>query len=118
MKEIDQIYHNEFGISFFWKKEQNNAYEKIQLVFKETGFYLTVAQLREFCQLVHVSKLKNSCCDDCAFKNSCHKFLLKTPCEAIDLAVNMEELQLIEDLIRGTLFTLQIDDFIYGVGRN
>lgn len=118
MKEIEQLYHNEFGISFYWKKEKKVLSDKIQLVFKEIGFYLTIAQLREFCQLTQVSKIENACCDDCQLKNRCHKFLLKTPTEEIDLAVNMEELFQIEDLIKGTLFTIQIEDFVYGLGRN
>lgn len=118
MKEIEQVYHNDFGISFYWKKENKILSNKVQLVFKETGFYLTVAQMREFCQLIAISKTENACCEDCEFKNECHKFLLKTPCDEIDLAVSMNELFSIEDLIRGTLFSIQIDAFIFGIGRN
>ncbi|KVV13211.1 hypothetical protein ACRASX_03770 [Flavobacterium sp. TMP13] len=118
MKEIEQVYHNEFGISFYWKKEQETLLEKIQLVFKETGFYLTVKQLKEFCEFVQLSQAQNDCCDDCVLKQDCHKFLLKTPCNEIELAVSVAELHLIEDLIRGTLFSIQIDEFINGVGRN
>lgn len=118
MKDIAQVYHNEFGISFYWKKEEEVISEKIQIVFKETGFYLTIAQMREFCQLINTSKIQNTCCEDCSLKYECHKFLLKTPCTEIDLAVSMSELYLIEDLVKGTLFSIQIDAFIYGEGRN
>ena len=118
MKEIEQVYYNEFGISFYWKKEENVLLEKIQLVFKETGLYLTVSQLKEFCEFVQLSLVQNDCCEDCVLKSDCNKFLLKTPCAEIDLAVSMTELHLIEDLVRGTLFKIQINEFINGLGRN
>jgi hypothetical protein len=42
MREIEQIYHNNFGIAFYWKDHNTTISDKVQLVFKETGFYFTV----------------------------------------------------------------------------
>ena len=48
MREIEQLYHNNFGIAFYWKKDNEIITDKIQLVFKETGFYFTVQELNYF----------------------------------------------------------------------
>lgn len=39
MKQIDTLYANDFGMAFYWKKDSRVLDDKIQLVFKETGFY-------------------------------------------------------------------------------
>jgi hypothetical protein len=118
MREIEQIYHNTFGIAFYWKKENETILDKVQLVFKETGFYLTVSELNQFCDLIEDSMIENACCEACELKNACHKFLLKTPCVQIDLAVSMTELKSIKDLVEGSLFRIDLDEYVYGVGLN
>lgn len=118
MREIEQLYHNNFGIAFYWKKENETITDKIQLVFKETGFYFTVQELNHFCDLIEDSLIENACCEACELANSCHKFLLKTPCAAIDLAVSVRELKSIKDLVEGSLFRIELDEYVYGVGLN
>ncbi len=118
MKEIEQIYCNDFGMSFYWKAQKPILNDKVQLVFKETGFYFSVAELQNFVCLIDDSALKNSCCHDCEIKNHCAKFLLKTPCVQIDLAVTMKELDAIKDLVHGTLFKINLEDYVFGPGRN
>jgi hypothetical protein len=118
MEEIEQLYHNDFGIAFYWKKENKTILDKIQLVFKETGFYFTVSELTTFGTLIDESLITNNCCDACALKNNCAKFLLKTPCTQIDLAVSVSELKSIKDLVEGTLFKINLDEYLYGPGLN
>ncbi|PAM92501.1 hypothetical protein B4N84_22610 [Flavobacterium sp. IR1] len=118
MREIEQIYHNNFGMAFYWKTEKETILDKVQLVFKETGFYFTVQELNQFCSLIEDSILDNTCCEACELKHSCHKFLLKTPCSQIDLAVSMTELKSIKDLVEGSLFRIDLDEYVYGVGLN
>ncbi len=118
MKDIKQVYHNDFGISYYWKKDQALLTDRVQLVFKEMGFYFTIEEIKYFCQLVQWSRAEKSCCRTCDQNDSCHKFLLKTPYETVDLAVSMYELQCIDDLLRGTLFTIELNLFIETVGRN
>ena len=48
MKEIKQIYYNDSGTSFYWKKEDEVVSDKVQLIFRETGFYF---QLLKFFRL-------------------------------------------------------------------
>ncbi len=118
MKQIAQLYGNDFGMSFYWTKDDNIIRQKVQLVFKETGFYFSVEELKVFIDLIKESASKNSCCKDCEMKSRCHKFLLKTPCVQVDLAVSMNELNAIEDLVKGTLFKINMHEFLNGEGRN
>jgi hypothetical protein len=117
MREIEQIYHNSFGVAFYWKKENHTILDKVQLVFKETGLYLTLSELNQFCDLIQDSMIQNTCCETCQ-KNTCHKFLLRTPCSQIDFAVSLTELKSIKDLVEGSLFRIELDEYVYGAGKN
>ncbi|WP_426095148.1 hypothetical protein [Flavobacterium sp. DSR2-3-3] len=46
------------------------------------------------------------------------QILLKTPCSQIDLAVSMEELNAVKDLVEGTLFKINLDEYLHGAGMN
>ena len=118
MKQITPLYYNDFGMSFYWKKEKFTFSEKVQLVFKETGFHFSFSELTTFRALIAESAKNISGCNDCVLKNKCHKYLLKTPCTQIDLAVSVQELNAIEDLVEGTLFKINLHEFLHGVGRN
>jgi len=118
MQEIKQIYHNNLGTAFYWRKDNAVLFDKVQLVFREMGFYFTQQELILFKRCIEESYTQNNCCDDCELKNKCLKFLLKTPCSQIDLAVSMEELDAVKDLVEGTLFKINLDDYLYGEGMN
>ena len=115
---MKQIYYNDSGTSFFWRKENEILTDKVQLIYRETGFYFSRHELKLFQFCINESYILNKCCDDCELKNSCHKFLLKTPCSQIDLAVSMQELIAVKDLVEGTLFKIKLDDYLYGEGMN
>lgn len=117
MKQIEQIYCNYFGMAFYWLESHTVKLEKIQLVFKETGFYFSVEELKAFVKFIDDSCRRNTC-NSCEMKNECAKFLLKTPVSQIDLAVSMKELDGIKDLVAGTLFKVDLQEYIYGVGMN
>jgi hypothetical protein len=117
MRQIEQLYTNEFGMAFYWREDQQVFSQKVQIVFKETGFYFTPAELQKFAELIEDSCRKNSCAG-CNMRSGCIKFLLKTPVSQIDLAVSMEELNGIKDLVHGVLFRLQLERFINAEGRN
>ena len=115
---MKQIYYNESGTSFFWRKENEILTDKVQLIFRETGFYFSRPELKLFQCCIEESYALNKCCDNCELKNNCHKFLLKTPCIQIDLAVSMNELDAIKDLVEGTIFNINLEDYLYGEGMN
>lgn len=117
MNQISQIYHNDFGVSFHWRKENRVITNRVQLVFKETGFYFSEPELQQFSEII-----QNTCskmiCRDCSRFSECHKFLLKTPLVEIDLAVCKNELLQIKDLVEGTLFQLRLEEYINGICKN
>lgn len=115
---MEQIYVNDFGMAFFWKEQQTVISEKVQLVFKETGFYFSIGELHHFMVLIEDSCRRNHACEGCAMTHQCHKFLLKTPVSQIDLAVSHKELSGIKDLVEGTLFKIGLYEYIFGLGRN
>lgn len=117
MKEIEQIYYNDFGVTFYWKKGQDVLKDRVQIVFKETGFYFSVNEIKEFADIVNEMSNRPSC-DECSLRNKCHKFLLKTPLKEIDLAVSQYELSNIKDLLEGTLFNIDLCNYINNVCKN
>lgn len=117
MKQIAPLYFNDHGTSFFWKKGDEILTDKVQLVFKETGFHFDEEELETFAKLIEETCNKNSC-DGCGMRHECIKFLLKTPVSQIDLAVSRYELGGIKDLVQGTIFQLRLQRFVFGVGRN
>jgi hypothetical protein len=36
----------------------------------------------------------------------------------VDLAVSMKEIKSIKDLVEGTLFRIDLDEYVYGSGKN
>ncbi|AWG21091.1 hypothetical protein FFWV33_05860 [Flavobacterium faecale] len=118
MKEIQTIYQNEFGVSFYWKVENQTCHDTVQLVFKETGLQLNANELVEFKCLIEDSISKNKCCDDCSLKSNCTKYLLKTPFHELDLAMSIAEMDLMNNLISTTLFKINLNDYQSGMGRN
>jgi len=117
MRQIAPLYFNDFGTAFYWKKDGQILLDKVQIVFKETGFHFNEEELEAFGNLIDESCRKNSC-DGCGMRHECMKFLLKTPVSQIDLAVSLYELGEIKDLVQGTLFQLRLQRFINGIGRN
>lgn len=117
MREVEQIYYNDFGLSFHWKKDDKVVTSKVQIVFKETGFYLSYPEIQAFAKIID-----NTCeemkCEGCCHRSKCHKFLLKTPLQQVDLAVSKSELFQIKDLIEGTLFNMDLYEYITKVCKN
>ncbi|NMH27719.1 hypothetical protein [Flavobacterium silvaticum] len=119
MSQIAPLYHNDLGISFFWCEKSEVISSKIQLVFKETGFYFNREELDEFVSLIDdACKRSASACQCCKMRAQCEKFLLKTPISQIDLAVTNYELKGIRDLVNGTIFKLELHRLVNDEGRN
>jgi hypothetical protein len=115
---MKQIYGNDFGMAFYWKRADELVCDKIQLVFKETGFHLNLSELEHFSALVLESEFRINACSDCAFKKQCSRYLLQTPAKQIDLAVSVQELKGIQDLVDGTIFKIKLKEYVQGVGQN
>ncbi|ULC59635.1 hypothetical protein MBM09_01355 [Flaviramulus sp. BrNp1-15] len=116
--DIYKIYHNNIGIAFKWKYTSlKQAHNKIQIVFRNMGFYLTIKEIKQFYKKVNDAKdpLHCSCCNN---DPESRNILLKTPSEKVDIAVNQKELFEVEDLIKGTLFQLDLDNYLNNICKN
>ncbi|MBC9796740.1 hypothetical protein [Sinomicrobium weinanense] len=112
MNEIYCIYRNDIGIAFQWKTDlaKNNS-KKLQIVFRDMGFYLLPEEVSDFYNCV-CSAREFERCAGCSHNKEYRSILLRTPANQVDLAVNTYELQQIEDLIEGTLFQLRLDSYL------
>lgn len=112
MDDINTIYYNDFGIAFQWKRNLGKNSKKVQLVFKDTGMYLTPSELSQFSSKVERT-LNNLClCYDCKNKETCKSYLLQTPLGQLSFAMTFLELEKIRDLIKGTIFQLRLDNLL------
>ncbi|WP_103069224.1 hypothetical protein [Aquimarina sediminis] len=117
MNAIDKIYSNELGISFFWKQEKQNPISKVQLVFRDIGFLLTLNELKDFSNSCTVT-IESQCCNQCNSPQQCRTLLLRTPSDKIDLAVNRDELHQIQELINGTIYRVELQDWFKNLPLN
>lgn len=117
MNAIDRIYSNEVGISFFWKKQQSTSFPKVQLVFRDIGFLLTLNELKDFSDACRITE-QSQCCDQCVDEINCRSLLLRTPSDKIDLAISKKELEQVQELINGTIFRIELQHWVTTSGLN
>ncbi len=112
MQDINTIYHNYFGVAFQWKKDVLAAGNKIQIIFRDTGLLLSYAELKQFSKNIIATRKSNTPCADCALNDSCKALLVDSPAPQITFAMNVEELNAIQDLVEGTLFQLDLKHYL------
>ncbi|PZD79204.1 DUF6686 family protein [Mesonia sp. K7] len=112
MEDIQTIYYNQFGITFQWKRGDLAQINKIQLVFRKTGLLLTKDEVAEFYHQIQLAIEHSHKCQCCPKNKQEKSFLLNTPQENLSFAMTREELSQIRDLVHGTLFQLDLDDFL------
>lgn len=117
-QDIYKIYHNNFGISFKWINPQTEKVKgKVQLIFRDMGFYLTHSEIKQFYNCVCAAK-NTEPCSCCQSNIDSKNIMLKTPSNKIDIAVNEKELSQVEDLIKGTLFQLDLEYYLETLCKN
>ena len=114
MENIIKIYDNQIGISFHWRDANTHL---IQLIFRDTGFHLTVNEIEEFSEKVLDSKNQKNCAT-CIKGDNCKSILLQTPSEKVSMAVSKIELGQIDDLLKGTLFQIRMNSYLDDLCRN
>jgi len=112
MGDINIIYYNDFGIAFKWKKCAAKDLKKIQLVFRNTGLFLTPNELIQFSKNIKSALKQSLKCKGCNHQNSCKSILLETPIAQTSFAMNYYELKEINDLVKGTRFQLELNKLI------
>ena len=113
MNDVYKIYSNGVGIAFKWQKDAFLT----QLIFRDTGFHLSIDEIELFIEQVQVSKI-NVPCLDCKLGTNCRSILLRTPSSRVSLAVSFKELNQIEDLLNGTLFQLELNEYLQEICKN
>jgi len=112
MEDIHTIYYNNFGIAFQWKRNLGKDIHKIQLVFRETGLFLSKEELVYFKKQVRSALLGSKTCDNCTTKNTCRSTLLETPIPQVSFAVSKNDLSQLENLLEGTIFQLGYNNLL------
>lgn len=112
MNDITTIYHNNFGVAFFWNRGTELQRQRIQLVFRDTGLLLTHRELLHFQEQVARSMTKCPDCSRCPGEGNCRFLLLETPLPQMSYVVSPAELASLDDLVEGTLFHLGLDRFL------
>lgn len=115
MDGIKKIYDNNIGISFHWKETKSNL---IQLIFRDIGFHLTESEIELFLDKVIDSKIQRSCATRCSRGKNCRSILLQTPSDKVSVAVSSVELGQIDDLLKGTLFQLRMNNYLNDICKN
>lgn len=114
MNEIIKIYNNNIGISFRWKQTKSHL---TQVIFCDTGFHLSEEEIELFVEKVADAKQQNRCAQ-CTLGDECKSILLQTPSNKVSMAVSLIELGKIDDLLKGTLFQLRLNDYLNDFCKN
>lgn len=115
MQDIRPIYHNNFGIAFQWQENTIKDIMKVQIVFRDTGLLLSKEELMLFSKNIKYTRAHSSLCHDCAQNESCKALLVDSPASQITFAMNLKELDDVQDLVEGTLFQLNLDNYLGGL---
>lgn len=114
MEGIKKIYSNDIGISFEWKDSNSKL---TQIIFRDTGFHLKETEIEEFLEKIHDSKEQKNCAT-CSRGDNCKSILLQTPSSKVSMAVSKIELGQIDDLIKGTLFQIRLNNYLKDLCKN
>jgi len=114
MQDIDIIYRNKFGVSFKWKKKMFVPEHKYQIVFRDTGMLLTLKEIHLFSEKIHSAKKVALSCGSCPHKNvsQCKNILVETPSSKISFAMNFNEIELLNELIEGTIYNIDLNNLL------
>ena len=113
MSDVYKIYDNQIGISFKWHKDSLLT----QIIFKNVGFHLCLEEIELFIDQIQLSRVHKSCLD-CKMSDDCKSLLLRTPSSNVSMAVSLKELNDIEDLLNGTMFQLELNDYLKDLCNN
>ena len=112
MEDINTICYNNFGIAFQWKRNIAKDFNKIQLVFKNIGLFLKPNELIQFSKNIEFALEKTNPNMNAEKKNISKLFLLEAPNPQTSFSMTCKKLQDIKDLVKGTLFQLELYDVL------
>lgn len=108
---IHTLYTNSIGMSFQWSTFLD--YESpIQLKIKSASFELTLADLLDLSKIIESTYDTGCTCKICN-SSSCFKVIqFKQEDIHIKIQTTLDELKQISELVRGTLFELQLNNLL------
>jgi len=112
MEDINILYYNSFGIAFQWKRGAAKDFQKVQMVFRNTGLQFTMDELIKFSEHIEKAYENSRLCKDCKEDKNCRSLLLNTPVSQVSFAMSYAELEEMRDLIGRTLFQLGLDKML------
>ena len=118
MDEINLIYNNNFGVAFKYNGDSEQHGNKVQLVFRDTGLFVSQQELIQFSKNINQSAENHSLCGSCKKKEVCRSILVESHVPQISFAMNTEELISVKDLVEGTLFQLGLDSYLDSLINN
>lgn len=111
---IDKIHSNKIGIAFFDKSEiEDIDFEQdIYLLFNNTILVFNIFELEIFFQ--DVINTMNNVSESSKGKHSKYYkcIILETPLDQLRLVSSYNDLQLLKDLIKGTLFQIELSGIL------
>ncbi|MEC3906160.1 hypothetical protein VOI54_03970 [Tamlana sp. 2201CG12-4] len=111
MDDINTIYYNDFGIAFQWKRCAARDLSKVQLIFRNTGLFLSKEELVRFCKNIKAA-FNNPDAYFCKQDSNYKTVLLQAPNTQTSFVMTLEELKNISDLVEGTVFQLGLDTLL------
>jgi len=112
LREIHHLFDNDYGIAFRWKHCGPKEFKKIQLVFNDIGFNLSMRNFKKFLNNIKTTLEYPPICDACDDHGNCKSYLLETPSSMISLAVSYTELKKLEELLEGAFFQIEMDNML------
>lgn len=112
---MEQIYRNEYGACYAIQNAPNPICT-LQLVVDSIGIFMSVDDLSHLLEVVRNSD-KACFCEECQ-GNPCNKIWCSGPMHDLCLKIDEDRLKLLEDLIVGTQFTLNMNQTLeeYRIG--
>ncbi len=106
------IHHNTLGVTLFWEKQTD---KEIQFIFRDTGLLLRKEEIYKFAKRVKEAQKENLSCIDCTKSKNCRSIVVETPFVELNFVVSKHELNLLDDLIQGTIFKLGLNQILYNL---
>ena len=107
MEDIDLIYYNNYGTSFYLKRCTVTELNKIQLVFNKVAFLITKEELFHLKNIIKSSISVLEQVNNFIDKQSSIEIILEINHKEIH--VNLSEINAFDELINGTLFFINFE---------
>ena len=112
MKDVKIIKRNKLGITYKVNRSLTEDFNKVHLVFNNTGLKFDDDELLEFYNCINDAFSTPPMCQNNCNSKHCKSILLKTPFNNLTFAISLNDLDLLKDLIDGTFFKLSLDNYL------